>query len=601
MSTSQKYTYPEVITSYIEGQWQKPGGTLLPVIDPAAETVIAQVSQADAAETASAVEAAQRAHQAGIWSSLSAVEKQIIFRRVVALTHKHMDELAWLESLNSGLPLRYVRDGQMPRIARNFEFFSDWLSQSVEKGGLQDAAYLRFVVRDPAGVAALISPWNAPLALASTKIAAALAFGNCCVIKTAETTPLAVARFMDLLAEAGVPPGAVNLVNGMGSVTGEALVRHPAVRVVSFTGGTQTGRLIAAAAGPGLKRVDLELGGKSANIVTASAPMEQALDGALAGIYTNNGQQCFAGSRILVQRAIAQEFIDKFVQRARRVRVGSPMDLRTDLGPLSNAGHYARVMGYVASAQAEGAELLTGGCRPPGLDRGYYLEPTAVLAKSNRLRVCQEEIFGPFAAFQSFDDFDEAIALANDSDYGLVSYLWSQDLGQCLEAGRRIQAGVVLVNTTMTLDTRFPFGGYKSSGVGREGVDGMRHFYTEEKTVTIALRHPPIEKLGASNGPCSCGAGYGLAHSDHGVETSFLALEQAVAVIAMPASRQCGTATCVLDGECRGMAWCKPAPAPAHQFQSDRKQRDARACQSVLISASRIGSGAQDAQPLQFE
>lgn len=493
---SQAYSYPEVVTSYIDGAWQAPGSVLLPVVDPSTETVIAQVSQADERETALAVEAALRAHLKGIWANMPAADRQRVLRRVVELTLQHMDELAWLESLNSGLPLRYVRYGQMPRIARNFEFFADWLSQNVEKGGLQDAAYLRYVVREPAGVAALISPWNAPLALASTKIAAALAFGNCCVVKTAETTPLAVARFMELLTQAGIPPGVVNLVNGLGSVTGDALVRHPAVRVVSFTGGTQTGRLIAAAAGPGLKRVDLELGGKSANIVTTAAHLEHALDGALAGIYSNNGQQCFAGSRILLQRPIAQEFMERFVERARRIRVGSAMDMQTDVGPLSNASHYERVKRFVQTSQAEGAQLLTGGNRPAGLERGYFFEPTAVLAPSNRLRVCQDEIFGPFATFQVFDDFEEAIALANDSDFGLVSYLWSQDLNQCMEAGRRIQAGVVLVNTTMTLDPRFPFGGYKNSGVGREGIDGMRHFYTEEKTVTIALEHPPVVRLG---------------------------------------------------------------------------------------------------------
>ncbi len=488
----------KTITSYIHGEWQPASAHLLPVVNPATEEVVAQLSEADAEETARAVEAAQASWKSGVWTNKTALEKRQVFQRIVALTLENIEELAQLECLNSGLPLNYLRGRQLPRITRNFEFFADGLSQSIEKAGMSDQDYLRFVLREPAGVAALISPWNAPLALASTKIAAALAFGNSCVIKTAETTPLAVARFMDILTDAGVPAGVVNMVNGRGHVTGDALVRHPAVRVVSFTGGTGTGRAIAAAAAPGLKRVDLELGGKSANIITESANLDDALDGALTSIYTNNGQQCFAGSRILVQRSIADEFIRRFVERARAIRVGDPLDIHTEVGPLSNGAHYARVCSFVDIALQDGGKLLCGGKRPAHMgDKGYYLEPTAVLMASNSARVCQEEIFGPFAAFQVFDTFDEALAIANDSEFGLVSYLWSNDLTQAHRAAREIQAGVVLVNTPMVLDLRFPFGGYKTSGVGREGFDGMRHFYTEEKTVTIALKRPAMARLGA--------------------------------------------------------------------------------------------------------
>lgn len=497
MTTPTTYPVPETVTSYIDGQWQPVGAHLLPVINPATEQVVSHVSEADANETDRAVASAHRAHKSGVWSKMPAAEKRAVFHRIVALTRDYLDELSWIESLNSGLPLNYLRHRQLPRILRNFDFFADTLSQNTEQAGIADDAYLRYVVREPAGVAALISPWNAPLALASTKIAAALAFGNTCVVKTAETTPLAVARFMELLTQAGVPPGVVNMVNGRGQVTGDALVRHPQVRVVSFTGGTSTGRTIAAAATPGLKRVDLELGGKSANIITETAVLDDAVDGALTSIYTNNGQQCFAGSRILVQRSVAADFLRRFVERAKAIRVGDPLDKATEVGPLSNAAHYARVMSYVAIAKQEGAELLCGGRRPPSLAQGYYLEPTALLVPSNNTRVCQEEIFGPVAAIQIFDNFEEALAIANDSDYGLVSYLWSNDLQQVNRAASAIEAGVVLVNTPMVLDLRFPFGGYKDSGVGREGINGFRHFYTEEKTVTIALKRPAMERLGA--------------------------------------------------------------------------------------------------------
>lgn len=496
---TQTFNVRDVVTSYIDGQWQPVGKELLPVVNPATEERIASVSEADQAETARAVESAHASYKSGVWSRLPMAKRRDVMRRIVAITEQHLDELAWLETLNTGLPSLYTRNRQIPRILRNFDFFADWMTQNVERSGVQDDAYLRYVVRVPAGVAALISPWNAPLALASTKIAAALAFGNSCVVKTAEQTPLAVARFMDILTEAGVPAGVVNMVNGRGHITGDAMVRHPLVNVVSFTGGTSTGRAIAAAAAPQLKRVDLELGGKSANIITASANLEDALDGALTSIYTNNGQQCFAGSRILVERSIADEFISRFVERARQIRVGAPHDPQTEVGPLANAQHYERVLSFVASAKAEGGEILVGGQRPAHCPQGYYLEPTAVRVESNASRICQEEIFGPVAAIQVFDDFDEAIRIANDSEYGLVSYLWSNDLNQCTRAGNEIEAGVVLVNTPMLLDMRFPFGGFKNSGLGREGIEGMRHFYTEEKTVTIALRRPEMVRYGVSS------------------------------------------------------------------------------------------------------
>lgn len=496
MSLDRKYPMREVVTSWIDGSWVRPEGPALPVIDPATEEQIAVLYEAGEAETAAAVDAAHRAFREGRWSRTSAAHKRDVFRRIAALTGQHLEELAWLEARNTGLPFWYLHGAQIPRILRNFSFFSDTFSQSTENALVQDDDYLRFVAREPAGVAALISPFNAPLALASTKIAAALAFGNSCVLKTSEFAPLAVARFMEILAEAGVPAGVVNLVNGRGHVTGDALVRHERVRVVSFTGGTQTGQAIAGVAASRLKRIDLELGGKSANIITASADLERAIDGALTSIFANNGQQCFAGSRILVDRKIADRFIDEFAARARRVRVGRPLDAGTEVGPLANAAQHKRVQSYVDIALGQGATLLAGGRRPAGLDKGYFFEPTVVLAQSNSDRVCQEEIFGPFAALQIYDDFDEALSIANDSDYGLVAYLWSNDLQQSLHAARALEAGTVLVNTPMNLDLRFPFGGYKNSGLGREGLEGFRHFYSEEKTVTVALKPPAVRRLG---------------------------------------------------------------------------------------------------------
>ncbi|QOT82140.1 aldehyde dehydrogenase family protein [Cupriavidus basilensis] len=492
------FPIPAEVTSFIDGEFVALGaGTRLPVVNPADEQQISLLHEADAGEVGRAVAAARNAFAHGPWPRMAPGARKAVFARIIELVERNLDELAWLETANTGQTLQYARRYQLPRILGSFGFYAEWLGQATELATKDGDATLRYVLREPLGVVALISPSNAPTALASTKIAAALAFGNTCVVKTSEYTPLALARLMSLLTDAGVPPGVVNLVNGRGHVTGNALVRHPDVRAISFTGGTATARQIAAAAGEALKRVDLELGGKSANIVMPSADLDLAVDAALLGIYTNNGQQCFAGSRIVLHRDIADAFIGRFVDRAERIRVGHPLDASSENGPLAFRGSYERVESYVDIARSEGCKVLAGGTREPGFDRGYYFRPTAVLAPSNAARVCQEEIFGPFASLLVVDSLDKAVAVANHSRYGLVSYLWTGELGEAMDATQRIQAGNVLVNTPMlSLDPRLPFGGYKESGVGREGALPSRHFYTEEKTVTIALTPPALPKLG---------------------------------------------------------------------------------------------------------
>jgi len=417
-------------------------------------------------------------------------------RRVAALIREHADELAYLECLSSGIPMRHLATGQIPRAALNFEFFAEFIGQSAGEVYTQDSRYLTLVTREPVGVAALIGPWNAPLALTSMKIAGCIAFGNCCVAKPAEQTPLAVARLMDLMAEGGVPAGVVNMVYGRGAVTGDVLVRHPDIDVVSFTGGTATGRTVMAAAGAGLKPCSLELGGKSANIVFASADLERALDGALLGIFSNNGQQCLAGSRILLERSIAEDFMQRFLARTAKLKIGDPMDPATEIGPLAFRAHLSRVLSYVEVARADGAQLLIGGARATGFERGFYMQPTAVLAPNGGSRICQEEIFGPFATFLVFDDFDQALALANDSRFGLVSYIWSEHMPTVLRARRAIRSGVVWVNTPMVRELRAPFGGVKESGMGREGGQSSMQFYTVEKTTALPVDSVPMVRLG---------------------------------------------------------------------------------------------------------
>jgi acyl-CoA reductase-like NAD-dependent aldehyde dehydrogenase len=490
---------PSETHALIGGKSLAGGGARLPVFYPATGARIGELIEDDAPQIDRAVAAARTAFKSG-WAQLTVEKRQAQLMKLHDIVLAHADELARLECLNTGIVLRELRERHMKRAAYNFRFFAEYIGHAKGEVYDQTPGYRSVVVREPAGVAALIAPWNAPTALASMKVAACLAFGNTCVLKPSEQTPLALRRFVELLHEAGLPEGVVNLVNGRGAVTGAALVAHPGVDLVSFTGGTHTGRAIAAEAGRRLKPVTMELGGKSANVVFASADLERALDAALVGIYSNNGQQCLAGSRILLERKIADEFVARFVARAQAIRIGDPTDDRTELGPLASAPHRDRVLGFVDIAKADGAKLLTGGKRaemPGALAGGYFVEPTAVWAPSNQARVCREEIFGPFASFLTFESYDDAMALANDTEFGLVAYVWSDHLPTVERATRDLAAGVVWVNTPMTRELRAPFGGYKDSGLGREGGEACERFYSEVKTVTVPSHPVAVRKLGA--------------------------------------------------------------------------------------------------------
>ena len=470
-------------------------GVDLPIIDPSTEEIVCHLREADSAEVDRAVVAARRAFDTGPWPRYSIDERKKLLHSIRNVLLAHAEELAILEVLHTGLPITGVRP-HVQRAAQNFELFADVASTLAGETYTQNSNYLTYVTREPKGVAALFAPWNAPLALASMRVATCIAFGNTCVLKPSEFTPLSMLRMVELFQEAGLPDGVVNLVNGRGAVTGVSLVSHPGIDMVGFTGGSSTGRSIMAAAGANLKPCILELGGKSASIVFESADLDQALDGTLLGIYGNNGQQCLAGSRILVQRSIADAFIERFVARTRNIRIGDPMDSSTELGPLAYRAHMERVLSFVDVAQQDGGRLLCGGKRAAGFDKGWYVEPTAVLAKDNADRICQQEIFGPFATFLIFDTLDEAVAMTNRSPYGLVSYVWSQDLHAVMRCSRDIRAGVVWVNTPMIRELRAPFGGYKESGVGRDGATSSADFFTEYKTTTIPIERVTMPRLG---------------------------------------------------------------------------------------------------------
>ncbi len=488
------------VTSFIDGESVplRTDGEDLPIINPTTEAEISRLREADPAEVDAAVRAAREAFDHGPWPRMDINERKDILYAIRDRLRKHAEELAYLECVNVGLPLHSVR-GHVQRMARNFEFFAEVASAVHGETYTQTKGYLTYVTREAKGVAALIAPWNAPLALASMRVATCIPWGNTCVLKPSEYTPLSMRRMVEIFHEAGLPRGVVNLVNGRGPVTGNALVSHPDIDMVGFTGGTATGRAIAATAGKNLKPIALELGGKSANIIFDSASIDRALDGALAGIFGNNGQQCLAGSRILLHEQIAPAFIERFVERAKRIRLGDPLLATTEVGPLAFKAHLERVEAYVEVAERDGAKLLVGGRRSAAFPRGFFMEPTAVLATSNDSRICQEEIFGPFATFLTFKTLDDAIRIANASKFGLVSYVWSDDLHTVMRCSREIRAGTVWVNTPMMRELRAPFGGYRESGIGRDGPASSVDFFTELKATIVPIDAPVLPRYGASS------------------------------------------------------------------------------------------------------
>ncbi|MCA3255790.1 MAG: aldehyde dehydrogenase family protein [Alphaproteobacteria bacterium] len=480
--------------SHIAGTRQPVASTLTHVY-PATGEVLGTWATADAQEVDLAVRTA-RAAFAG-WSRRSTADRNAILLAARDRLAAAAEELAALMALEIGTPIPQVRATHVARMLENFEFFTQVAATHAGQTFQQMERYLTLTIRQPAGVAAIFSPWNAPYVLSSMKLAAALAVGCTVVIKPSEFTPFSVLRMVELMEEGGLPPGVVNVVNGPGPVTGRALSEHPGIDVIGFIGGTETGKAIMTAAAQRIAKVGLELGGKSANIVAATANLDAAIDGSLLAIFSGAGQQCLAGSRIFVERAIADRFISRFVERAENIRLGCPFDPATEMGPIAHEGHMNRVLSFADRAREEGAEILCGGRRAPGFDRGFWIEPTVALAPSNDLAICQQEIFGPFATIQIVDDLDEAVRRANDSQFGLVGYIWSDDLPTVTRVAAGLETGTVWVNTPLARDLRAPFGGWKTSGLGRDGREGCIDLFTEEKTVMVPTEPLALRPMGA--------------------------------------------------------------------------------------------------------
>ena len=450
---------------------------------------------ADAADDL--VQTARAAFEDGPWRKMAAAQRSAIMRKVHDTIVEHAQELAILQTAETSIPLQQAAGMHVPRSAENFTFFADIITGLAGESYEQTGRYLSIVTREAAGVALLITPWNAPLVLSSMKLAAAIALGNSVIIKPSEYAPLAVLRMVELLNEAGVPEGVVQVACGTGHGIGQALVKHPGVDVVGFIGGTATGRAIMADAAASLKKVGLELGGKSANIILESADLDRAVDGSLLGIFAGNGEQCLAGSRIMVQESIADDFIAKFAERTRNLKVGDPFDPATEIGPMAFKAHFDRLVEFGKVAHDDPAyTVVTGAGKADGLDKGYYFAPTIIETTDNLSDLCQNELFGPFVVIQRVKDLDDAITRANDNEFGLAAYIWSNDLPSVMRARRELRAGTIWVNTPMTRDLRAPFGGYKQSGIGRDGLPGSIELFTEEKSTLIPQEPLELPKLG---------------------------------------------------------------------------------------------------------
>ena len=470
----------------INGKWvPAKSGRTFESINPANEEVLALIAEGDKADVDEAVKAARKAFEESKWSSISPHQRSRYLYKIADLIEENADQLAELESLDNGKPLAIAKVADIPGAARTFRYYAGWPTKIYGETNPSDPSMFNYTLREPVGVCGQIIPWNFPLSMASWKVAPALACGNTIVLKPAEQTPLTAIRLGELIQQAGVPDGVVNIVTGFGPGAGSSIAEHPDVDKVAFTGSTEVGKLILQASAGNLKRVSLELGGKSPNIIFRDSDLDAAVQSATRGVFFNSGQVCTAGTRIFIEQPVYDEFVERLIENSKTMTVGDPLDEKTRLGPVVSKEQFDRVRSYLEIGKGEGAKVATGGEAVAGA--GYFVRPTIFAGVHNQMRIAREEIFGPVGAAIAFKDESDAVFQGNDTSYGLAAAVWTRDVSRALKVARALKAGTVWINTYGGSDPISPFGGYKQSGFGRElGIHSL-DLYTQIKSVYLKI------------------------------------------------------------------------------------------------------------------